>query len=242
MKQKYTFKKGEKFGKWTVLSEERNLTRSKASILCKCECGREQLLDVGRLARGLTNMCRYCCPVFHKQNLGKGKINFGNISGAYLYYLRKNAKIRGYDFELDAEFLWNLYLDQDRKCALTGIPIEIKKSLIGYNGNKATHPDIRLITASLDRINSDLGYIKSNVCWVFKPLNIMKGSLPNDKFWFLCKKVYEYLKQDNFEPSFSIEDFIVEKKVQRLDSELSSSDNESTSAVHPIVKLDDDIV
>jgi hypothetical protein len=44
-------------------------------------------------------------------------------------------------------------------------------------------------TASLDRINSDEGYIKGNVQWVHKDINIMKNIYSSKYFIEMCKKV-----------------------------------------------------
>ena len=46
-----------------------------------------------------------------------------------------------------------------------------------------------ITTASLDRIDSKKGYIKGNLQWVHKDLNIMKNSYPNQYFIEMCKKV-----------------------------------------------------
>jgi hypothetical protein len=46
-----------------------------------------------------------------------------------------------------------------------------------------------LTTASLDRIDSSIGYVEGNVQWIYKPLNTMKGTLSNQEFIQLCKEV-----------------------------------------------------
>lgn len=49
-------------------------------------------------------------------------------------------------------------------------------------------------TASLDRIDSSLGYIEGNVQWINKEINYMKMDLPQDKFIEWCEKIYKYKK------------------------------------------------
>ena len=75
---------------------------------------------------------------------------------------------------------WDLFLEQDRKCALTGLDIVFGPRDKGGN------------TASLDRIDSTKGYIKGNVQWVHKDINRMKFDLNQERFIELCKKVTEY--------------------------------------------------
>jgi hypothetical protein len=43
--------------------------------------------------------------------------------------------------------------------------------------------------ASLDRIDSSIGYVEGNVAWVYKPINIMKQTLNSAEFIDLCKKI-----------------------------------------------------
>jgi hypothetical protein len=54
-----------------------------------------------------------------------------------------------------------------------------------YNVNKET-------TASLDRIDSSKGYIKTNVQWVHKKVNKMKQDTSVDEFKHYCKLICEY--------------------------------------------------
>ena len=69
----------------------------------------------------------------------------GELSLTQYTRLKRSAEKRNYEFSVSIEYLWNLYLRQDKKCAITGDSI----------------PNIR--DASLDRIDSNLGYIEGNV-------------------------------------------------------------------------------
>ena len=50
------------------------------------------------------------------------------------------------------------------------------------------------ITASLDRIDSNKGYIKNNVQWVHKHINTMKMHMTDREFIDMCKKVAKHNK------------------------------------------------
>ena len=78
------------------------------------------------------------------------------------------------------EYIWDLFIKQNRKCALSGIELTfpLKNNDKSYN-------------ASLDRIDSSLGYIEGNVQWVDKTINIMKNKFNQTYFIELCKKVAE---------------------------------------------------
>jgi hypothetical protein len=103
----------------------------------------------------------------------------GEISGRLLTQIRNSAKIRDIPHNVSDKYLWNLFLKQNRKCALTGIELIFDSS----------HHDKN--TASLDRIDSSKGYIKDNVMWVHKDVNLMKHVFDLDYFIGLCGKIYE---------------------------------------------------
>jgi hypothetical protein len=76
------------------------------------------------------------------------------------------------------EYLWELYEKQCGKCAITGIPIEFEK-------DKPNAPH----EASLDRIDSSMGYVIGNVQWVHRDVNFMKSDFTMEYFLSLCKLV-----------------------------------------------------
>ncbi len=106
---------------------------------------------------------------------------FGDIHQSYIYLLKNRAKNKNLNFNLTGEYLWELFKKQDKKCALSGIELHFPKAW----GTKSK----TLITASLDRIDSNKGYIIGNVQWVHKTINTMKMNLTDDEFIKFCKQV-----------------------------------------------------
>jgi hypothetical protein len=92
--------------------------------------------------------------------------------------IQSNALKRGLNFNLTIDYLWDLYLKQNKKCALTNVPINIVNATISYN--------YHLNTASLDRINSEKGYETDNVRWVHKSINHLKSDLDDNVLIYLC--------------------------------------------------------
>jgi len=88
-------------------------------------------------------------------------------------------KRRNLKFEIDKEYVWELFENQNGKCALSGIDI-----VLDVGSRK------REQTASLDRIDSSKGYIKGNVQWVHKDVNSMKMDYTEDYFIDMCKRIY----------------------------------------------------
>jgi hypothetical protein len=103
--------------------------------------------------------------------------------------LKKEQKNRGYSICVDIKYVWNLYLQQNKKCALSGLPIEFAIA------NKKSSET----TASLDRINSTKGYVEGNIQWVHKNINIMKNVYEQNYFIFLCKLIAENNNIDTLE-------------------------------------------
>lgn len=75
---------------------------------------------------------------------------------------RKRAKDKNIDYDLDWDFILKMYNDQNGKCAVTGLPFESS-----FNDSFSKRP----FSISIDRIDSKIGYIKSNVrlvCSIYK--------------------------------------------------------------------------
>jgi hypothetical protein len=113
----------------------------------------------------------------------------GNIYQKFWSGICKGAKNRNLPVEITIEEIWNLYIKQNGHCALSGIPIYFH--LTG-RGSKCHNNQDGEGTASLDRIDSNKGYIKGNIQWVNKYINLMKTNFLIDVFKNLCKEVALY--------------------------------------------------
>lgn len=107
----------------------------------------------------------------HAQFKGVGEIG-GDFWLALLRGANGGKRRRILDFNLTKRYLWTLFRRQNRVCAYTGLALIL-------------HPRSER-TASVDRIDSTKGYIKGNVQWVHKDINMMKGSLSHERFMELC--------------------------------------------------------
>jgi hypothetical protein len=86
------------------------------------------------------------------------------------------AKRRAHEFSITPDYLDLLWETQQGRCALTGWSI-------GFNGRVKGH------TASLDRIDSSLGYIEGNLQWVHRNVNRAKNVSSQDDFVRMCQAV-----------------------------------------------------
>lgn len=156
-----------KISNLTFLKYVKNDKFGKAMWLCRCDCGKEKILNASAIKAYLTTSCG--C---NKQKaLRKG---YELISGSFWKKLKKSALIRSIDFDISIEDAWQIYIEQDRKCAITGVDISM------YPESDKLYKQ----TASPDRINSDKGYTKDNFQWVHKRVNRLKSVLSMDELLF----------------------------------------------------------
>ena len=81
--------------------------------------------------------------------------------------MKKKLNKAALDVQVDYEYMLNLYNEQDGKCALSGIPM--------------TYEFNNLRTMSIDRIDSDKGYIPDNVQLVTQFINMAKKNRTNEE-------------------------------------------------------------
>lgn len=173
---------GEKIGLLTLL-ERRGPLRDK-HWLCQCDCGNRVEIDIFYLAVKRPKKPRSCgCLTPNKGSKSTCWRGYEELSNSMFGRFKRGATERGLPFDISIEEAWSLYLKQDRRCALSGIPILISSS-----------PPRRTSTASMDRIDNSRGYTLDNIRWVHKWLNILKSDVNDPQFFALVKAIYEHQK------------------------------------------------
>lgn len=89
------------------------------------------------------------------------------------YFERSNRKRTG---NITITDVYNLWIHQDKKCALSGV-------IIGFNDDGNGH------TCSIDRIDSKKNYLLDNIQLVHKDINLMKNKFEQKYFIDMCKKI-----------------------------------------------------
>lgn len=192
---------GDKYGKWTVIGEPGpTLPGRHPKYLCRCQCGEETYVAKNTLRSGESTQCRLCASVgisstgegTNWRKAGRGLLLTANLNNADLFKIIpkkqwtsicKGAIDRNIEFDLEIEFLEKLFFDQGERCALSGLPLRM-------------HPKSGLCTASLDRRDSQKGYVPGNVQWVHKHINIIKLDFDENYFIGLCEEIvrHQYAK------------------------------------------------
>lgn len=138
--------------------------------------------------------CNNCKRIYNKASCTFGKTKcqcFKAVKGAYNYNgyedicsiyfnrVKERADARDIKFHIDKEMMWNKYIEQKGKCALTGLDIKLQRN----------YKKRGKMTASLDRIDSDKDYTLDNIQWVHKDVNRMKNAFSEEYFLEICKLV-----------------------------------------------------
>ena len=145
---------------------------------CVCDCGNEVLAYSHHLSRSIGVQCRICTGKKHRSELELKVYMWTGI--------KRGATSRNINFDISREWAYDLFLKQNRKCNLSGVDICFAECAADFAIGKTT--------ASLDRIDSSKGYVKDNVQWVHKVVNVMKWHLDQNAFIDWCNKISEKSK------------------------------------------------
>jgi hypothetical protein len=179
-------KPGDVFNDWTVLSEPymgggTNLKGKPKNIecrvLCRCSCGFENDITSYSLYSGTSKRC-WKCGYSRKMEENPAWKGYKEIPYSWFsnYFERKNNNRNKRSGNITIQQVHELWISQDKKCALTGLPIDWIKREDG-------------VSCSIDRISSDGEYTIDNIQLVHKDINLMKNHFDQDYFIQMCKLV-----------------------------------------------------
>lgn len=170
---------GDKNGAITILELIKGPWGSgqESKLKIRCDCGKEKLISTSNYIR--TKSCGAC-----GYNTGENNRSFTGykeIHGKTFYRIKKLAAQRSIEFKLTIEELWDLFLKQGRKCAISGRDIKF-----------AQKTDSKERTASLDRIDVEKPYQIGNVQWVHKDMNEFKWDKSPKELSEYCQVVLNH--------------------------------------------------
>lgn len=173
---------GKMFGNLEVVELVRKAPGGTRMTIWRCLCHKcKSLTEHNGRALRTTNACKQC--QFERRCYGDKVKRYEEMSASVYYRLQYDAKNRGLPFEVTREYIWSLFEKQNRRCALTGVELKFGRF------NK----DLRQgRTASLDRIDSSVGYLPGNVRWVHKIVNMMKQRLSDEQLLHWAARLVEH--------------------------------------------------
>lgn len=122
-----------------------------------------------------SNKCTKCRNI--------SKIGTGDGFKEFIRRIRARQTKKNKTSDLNIQYLKELWATQQGKCAYTGI----KLRLPDYKKNSNSS----IFTASLDRIDSNIWYMKSNVQFVSMAINYMKHSMTHEDTLNLIEMIRE---------------------------------------------------
>ena len=180
---------GKKFGLLTAIrpTEDRS-TQGDVIWIVKCQCGKRIKLPTSYINRKpkRSNQAPKSCGCYRKRNRSPKYKGVGDLSSTKFRNMMARAKQRKIPFEIDIEYAWSLFVNQNKRCVLTGVEIKLNPSCMEKGKS----------TASLDRIDSSKGYVRGNVQWVHVEINYMKHSLHVKELVKWCHLVADYDKRN----------------------------------------------
>ena len=162
---------GQRHGKLTVLHRHPAPGGNPDRWACKCDCGNIKYIRSNELILQAHTSCTACAP-----NKYQG---YKDISKTYWNTITLGAERRGHVFDISMEQVWDLYIRQDKKCAISGVDITFRKKG-------------ELRTASIDRIDSHIGYVLGNIQIIHKRLQFIKGSRSMEELLMWCRHIYKH--------------------------------------------------
>ena len=209
---KFIDETGKKYGNLLVLSRAEdkiniahNKYRRRVMWLCKCLLCNSNINVYSNSLRHKTRACYNCAIKIENSSIERvnalkkaGSISgikkrkgTNNISATFWCRIKRNSirKAKNLDFNITIEYIQDLLEKQNFTCAISGVPIILERDNTFYLKGRRD-----LNTASLDRIDSNKGYIIGNVQWTHKLVNIMKFDLDEKEFKYWCKIISEYNK------------------------------------------------
>lgn len=179
---------GRKFARLTVVGlsrrEAENGNHYKSTFWkCICECGNEKEVRSNALTGGGVKSC----GCLHRDSMRTKVKTYKGIHLSWWDATVKRAASRGFEFAISIEYAWGLFEFQDGRCGLSG-----RELSFGDNSVRLMKEFGKSQTASLDRIDSLLGYVEGNVWWVHKDFNLFKLNYGIVDFVSMCNEVAKH--------------------------------------------------
>lgn len=128
-----------------------------------CKCGTKLNISPSTLIKGARRTCSYC--YHYEKDETVPKLN------KYYTSIAKGAATRAIEFLITKEDIVEQYEKQNGRCYYTDVPIKIG------------------VSASTDRVDPNIGYVKGNIVLCHKAMNFMKQDKSFSAFVRLCELV-----------------------------------------------------
>lgn len=131
----------------------------------------------------INSRCKECKrnAYLRRKEKNRGSKDLNRLLYERFHGLKDRARKKDIQCNIDLQYLHELWNTQKGLCALSGIPMT-------YYFDSGRVPT----NVSVDRIDSNLGYIKGNLQLVCMAVNQMKSDLTIEQLKYFCKSILEY--------------------------------------------------
>ena len=164
---------GQRFGRLLVIDRNPEKTVAKKIMWnCVCDCGNRTISQTNNLRSGNSSSCGKCARIIDK--------NDPMIDWAKYAKYKDRAVERGFEFEFSIE---EFHVLIRKNCHYCGLPPDQKVLLSSERG----------LVHGIDRIDSNIGYSKSNSVTCCDTCNKMKSAHSTDEFRIHLKRVISHM-------------------------------------------------
>lgn len=168
---------GKTFGGFTALSRAANPTSKPATYwLCRCHCGKEKVVAYTTLVKAKTRGCG--CLQF----AGSHGLSYDSRYQIYTH-ARRSSRTRGIHFDITPEDI-----EAPSVCPVLGIELT-------YGGTGI----VRDTSASIDRVDNSLGYIKGNIRIISNRANRLKSNATADELQAIVNYMNNHKETKTYE-------------------------------------------
>ena len=142
-------------------------------------CGDEKDISEFEPSR---NVCYPCRQRAHQKRVSSSPEVYLRQLHAKSKAACKKGKRLALDFKITPEDIIDLYHKQQGRCALSGV-------ILTHHKDGSGHKEFNI---SIDRLNNDLGYTIDNIRLVAYRLNMMRGTMTNDMFYWWIRTINDF--------------------------------------------------
>lgn len=134
---------------------------------------------------GFHSWCKRCCKDGNEKSKQKKYSTFDGRISTFLISCKNSATKRNQEFSLTREDFIEMWDRQSGICVYTGFPMELQPKT--------------LLSVSVERIDSSIGYTPSNTVLCCNVVNRMKSDLDAQTFFDVCRSVTLWLSNEKLE-------------------------------------------
>ena len=160
-------------------------TNSKICAKCRETKDASMFFKHSSTSDGFHSWCKSCCKIGNNKSRLKLYSTFDGRIKTFLSSCKKSSQKRNQEFRLTRQDFLDMWKKQSGMCAYTGLKMDLAPNTY--------------FSVSVERIDSNIGYIPENTILITMAVNRMKSNFSAEFFYKMCKDVTIWLSDENLE-------------------------------------------